>query len=81
MPTSVRLDPELEGRLRKLAQVEGVSVSELLRRAAARYCDELAAASLAFRLTDVVGVAKSTGGRARRTGQAFRKVLRGRRWS
>lgn len=79
MPTSVRLDPELEARLRKLAEAEGVSVSELLRRAAARYCDELAATSLALRLADVLGVVQSTGGRARRTGQAFRKVLRGRR--
>lgn len=78
MPTSVRLDPELEARLKKLAEVEGVPLSELLRRAAARYCDELAAASLALRLADVLGVVQSTGGRARRTGEAFRKVLRGR---
>jgi len=78
MPTSVRLDPELEARLRKLAEVEGVPLSELLRRAAARYCDELTAASLTLKLADVLGVVQSTGGRARRTGEAFRKVLRGR---
>ncbi|GIX48884.1 MAG: hypothetical protein KatS3mg131_3095 [Candidatus Tectimicrobiota bacterium] len=79
MPTSVRFDPELEARLRKLAEAEGVSLSELIRRAAARYCDELTAASLARRLADVLGVVHSSGGRARRTGEAFREVLRGRR--
>lgn len=76
MPTSVRLDPKLKARLAKLAEAEGVSVSELLRRAAARYCDELAATSLALRLADVVGIVESAGGRARRTGQAFRRALR-----
>jgi predicted DNA-binding protein len=79
MPTSVRLGPQLQARLKKLAEAQGVSVSELLRRAAARYCEELAATSLALRLADVIGVAHSTGGRARRTGEAFRKALRGRR--
>ncbi len=78
MPTSVRLDPELEARLKKLAEVEGVPLSELLRRAVARYCDELTAASLDLRLADVIGVVESRGGRARRTGEAFRKMLRGR---
>lgn len=78
MPTSVRLDSALEARLRKLAEREGVPLSALLRRAAARYCDE-AAASLDLRLADVVGTARSAGGRARRTGEAFRKSLQRRR--
>ena len=76
MPTSVRLDPELEARLRKAAKSEGVPLSELLRRAAVRYCDESASASLDFRLADVIGVVRSTGGRARRTGDACRKALK-----
>ncbi len=75
MPTSVRLDPGLTARLRKLAKTEGVPLSELLRRAAARYCNELANASLDLRLADVVGIVRSTGGRARRSGDAFRKAL------
>ncbi len=79
MPTSVRLDSALEARLRKLAEREGVPLSALLRRAAARYCDEAAAASLDLRLADVIGTARSAGGRARRTGEAFRKSLRYRR--
>ncbi|PWB77438.1 MAG: hypothetical protein C3F08_10015 [Candidatus Methylomirabilota bacterium] len=79
MPTSVRLDSALEARLRKLAEREGIPLSALLRRAAARYCDETAAASLDLRLADVIGTARSSGGRARRTGEAFRKSLRRRR--
>ncbi len=79
MPTSVRFDPELEARLKALAEAEGVPLSELLRRAAARYYQERAAGNLALRLADVVGRVESTGGRARRTGEAFRKALRRRR--
>jgi predicted DNA-binding protein len=75
MPTSVRLDPEVAARLRKMAKTEGVPLSELLRRAAARYCNELANTSLDLRLADVVGVVGSTGGRARRSGEAYRKAL------
>lgn len=81
MPTSVRLDPELAARLRKAAKTEGVPLSELLRRAATRYCNELADASLDLMLADVIGVVRSTGGRARRTGDAFRKALKRRSWS
>ncbi|NJD68664.1 MAG: ribbon-helix-helix protein, CopG family [candidate division NC10 bacterium] len=79
MPTSVRLNSALETRLRKLAEREGVPLSALLRRAAARYCDEAAAASLDVRLADVIGAAHSAGGQARRSGEAFRKSLRRRR--
>lgn len=81
MPTSLRLDPELEARLEKLAASEGVTVSEILRRAATRYCDELAAGSLPLRLVDVLGIVQSRGGRAGRTGEAFRRALRRRRAS
>jgi predicted DNA-binding protein len=42
MPTSVRLDPELEARLRAIADSEGVPLSEVLRRAAHRYLKETA---------------------------------------
>ena len=76
MPTSVRLDRVLESRLRSVARAEGVPVSEILRRAAERYVDEAAGASLEFRLGDVVGQVRAGGGRARRTGEAFKRMLR-----
>lgn len=74
MPTSVRLDPDLEARLRTMAESEGVPLSEVLRRAAQRYVGETAS-SLRVRLADAIGAVKSGGGRARRTGKAFRRLL------
>jgi predicted DNA-binding protein len=76
MPSSVRLGRDLEIRLRQVAEVEGVTVSELVRRAVAAYVEEVARDSLRLRLSDVLGVVRSSGGRARRTGEAFRRALR-----
>jgi predicted DNA-binding protein len=79
MPHSIRLDRELQMRLRKRAEREGVSFSEILRRAAALYLEGGGEASLERRLEDVLGAVKSKGGRARRTGQSFRRALQRRR--
>jgi len=76
MPSSVRLGRDLEIRLRQVAEAEGVTVSELVRRAVAAYVGEVARESLRLRLSDVLGVVRSSGGRARRTGEAFRRALR-----
>ncbi len=76
MPSSVRLGRDLEIRLRQVAEAEGVTVSELVRRAVAAYVEEVARDSLRLRLSDVLGVVRSSGGRARRTGEAFRRALR-----
>lgn len=75
MPTSVRLDPDLETRLRAIADSEGVPLSEVLRRAAQRYVGETGG-SLRVRLADAIGTVKSGGGRARRTGEAFKRVVK-----
>lgn len=75
MAKSVRLGQELEARLRAIAASEGVPLSVILRRAAHRYADERGR-SLQLRLADAVGVVNSRGGRARRTGRAFRRLLK-----
>lgn len=75
MPTSVRLDPGLEARLRAIADSEGVPLSEVMRRAAQRYVDETGG-SLRVRLADAIGAVKSGGGRARRTGESFKRLVR-----
>jgi len=66
MPVSVRLDDTLEARLRRIAEAEGISVSEVLRRAAVRYCEEVAGNNLDIRLADILGIVHSTGRRIRR---------------
>ena len=72
---SLRLDPELEARLERAAAVEGASVSEFIRRAAAARADEVLTADNSELFADVLGVIAGGGGRARRSGAAFAEGL------
>lgn len=76
MAKSVRLTKAMEADLERASQALGISQSQLVREAVARRCDEVLGATLAQRLAPVVGSIKSAGGRARRTGDAFRRALR-----
>ena len=73
---SVRLNEELEARLDEAARVTGLSVSELIRDAVRRRCDELLGERLSSRLGDVTGAVASRGGQSRRTGRQFLETLR-----
>ncbi len=55
--------------------MRGESVSEFLRNSAAERADETLAANTPGRFADVAGVVHGGGGRARRSGDAFREVL------
>ena len=72
---SLRLDPELDKKVRRAAAANGESVSEFLRRAAAERADETLAGRPSERFADVAGVVHGGGGRARRTGAAFNESL------
>jgi hypothetical protein len=72
---SVRLDPELDERVRRAAAAEGATVSEFLRAAAAERCDRTLATNAAEQLGDVIGVVNGGGGRARATGKAFADLI------
>ena len=72
---SVRLDDKLETKLKRAARALGVSQSEFLRDALARRCQEVLGDSLEDRLAPVIGIVKSSGGRAARSGAAFRELL------
>lgn len=76
---SVRLGSGLEGKLERAARAAAMSQSEFIRDALARRCDEVLAGSLGQRLAPVVGIIHSSGGRASRTGTAFRQILARRR--
>jgi len=76
---SVRLDHDLEIKLERAARALGVSQSELLRDALARRCDELLGASLQDRLAPVIGIIRSSGGRATHSGAAFVATLKRRK--
>ncbi len=76
---SVRLDAGLEAKLERAARAAAVSQSEFIRDALARRCDEVLTGSLAQRLAHVIGIVHSAGGRAERTGAAFRTLIARRR--
>ena len=75
MPKSFRIDPDLERRLEEVARREAVPVSVVVREAIARHCDDVLGKDLSARLADVIGVVESGGGRARRSGRAFKDAL------
>jgi hypothetical protein len=72
---SLRLDPELDEKIQRAAAIRGESVSEFLRRAAAERASETLATRPGERFADVAGVIHGGGGRARRTGEAFKEAL------
>ena len=72
---SLRLDPELDMKVRRAAAAKGESVSEFLRRAAADQAEETLAGHRSKRFADVAGLVHGGGGRARRTGAAFTESL------
>ena len=69
---SVRLDEALEARLEEAARTSGKPVSDIIRQAIEERCAVILGHRLDHRLRDVVGIVRSKGGRARRTGDAFR---------
>ena len=76
---SLRLDPELDDRVRRAAAREDVSVSEFLRRAAAERAERTLDRRASEELADVIVAVRSSGGQAARTGEAFGELLEERR--
>ena len=72
---SLRLDPDLDRRVRTAAALKGESVSEFIRKAAASRADETLTERGRERFADVAGAVGGGGGRARRTGAAFVDAL------
>ena len=74
---SLRLDPDLDEKVRKAAAAKGESVSEFIRQAAAERADKTLKAHTSEQFADVAGVVHGGGGRARRSGTAFVEGLVG----
>lgn len=79
MPRSFRIDEHLERRLQEVAERRAVPVSAVVREAIARHCDDVLGHNPAAALADVIGAVESEGGRARRTGRAYKEALAARR--
>lgn len=78
---SVRLDDELDARVRRAAALQHVSVSQFLREAAAKSADAVirdadAEKRNSDRIADIIGSVEGSGRSvASRTGEAFRELL------
>ena len=76
---SVRLDQDLDERVRRAAAAEGASVSEFIRRAVAERAEQALSSDAHERLADVLGAVHAGGGQARETGAAFAELVNRRR--
>lgn len=56
--SSVRLSGEMQEKLRRVAALNGLTVSEVHRRALEQYCDREPGAKRPSRFDDVIGVAE-----------------------
>jgi hypothetical protein len=74
---SVRLDPDLDERVRRAAEVEGSTVSEFIRNAITERTERTLSSRLSDRLVDVIGAVHTDGARARRTGAAYTDAIAG----
>lgn len=79
MSRSVRIDAELERRLEKAAEVEGKSVSAIIRDAVSRRCDEVLGHRTDVELADVIGAVDVPSDWAQDTGKAFTDLVAVRR--
>jgi len=65
----------MEQRVRRAAELEGVSVSEFIRRAASERTERTLSARAEDRLADVLGAIHGRRDQARQTGIAFTDAL------
>ena len=79
MAKSVRFSHEQEALLEQAARALGVSQSKLIREAIDEKCRGVLRPPLAQSLAPLIGRIKSTGGRARKTGTAFKRACEKRR--
>jgi Ribbon-helix-helix protein, copG family len=73
---SVRLDADLQARLKEAARTAGVSESEFIRAAIDERSDATLAHGLEGRLTGLIGTIKSKGGRANKAHLRYRELLK-----
>lgn len=73
---SVRLDPELQSRLKQAARLAGVSESDFIRAAIAEQSDATLTNTLEGRLAGLVGAVHSKGGRAREAHKKFGELIK-----
>lgn len=77
---SVRLDPQIEAKVRQVAAEKGLTLSEVHRQALMRYCeeelcDQETAAKKTSRYDDIIGVGEGPPDLARRHKEYFAEIM------
>lgn len=72
---SVRLDPQIEARLREAARLAHVSESRIIRDAIAEHTDAILANRLDYQIADLIGSVAGGEPRADRAHEAFEELL------
>jgi len=77
--SSVRLPAELEEKVRRVAAMKGLTVSELHRRALAEFCEQALVDAPDSRFDDVIGVVEGPPDLAAHASERFADLLADRR--
>ncbi len=72
---SVRLDPQLQERVRRVARQKGLTLSEVHRLALEAYCDAALAEPGCSRYGDVIGVIEGPPDLAENAGRLFAELM------
>jgi hypothetical protein len=73
--SSVRLSGEIEAKVRRVAALKGLTLSEVHRRALEEFCERELAAARESRYDDVIGVAEGPADLAARASERFGDLL------
>jgi hypothetical protein len=74
---SVRLDPSIKEKIRHLAQVKGMTLSEIHRLALERYCEQELAQTRTSRYSDIIGVGEGDPDLSSRSHEIFGEIVSG----
>lgn len=72
---SVRLEPDMEEKIRKIAALKGLTLSEVHRLALNQYCDREAVPVQTSRYDDIIGVGEGASDLSARAGQVFGEIM------
>ncbi|MGI4789338.1 MAG: hypothetical protein ACRYFS_10875 [Janthinobacterium lividum] len=72
---SVRLDPTIEKKVREVAAVKGLTLSEVHRQALTEYCERELSEKKTSRYDDIIGVGEGPPDLARRHKEIFGEIM------
>jgi hypothetical protein len=76
---SVRLGTDIEEKVRRVAQMKGMTLSEVHRIALERYCEQELAQTRTSRYSDIIGVGDGDADLSSRSQEIFLEIVSGRK--